>query len=124
MAMFGSDVIHLKGAGALAILVMAFTAGVGWRRQGWGDENPVSEYLARMWIVFQPLLFSLIGAEIQVDKNLLIFQFLIFTLQVQEMSLSTVLWGSLILLSGSEIIGAETYLKLIFSAFFTSIEDN
>ena len=55
-----------QGAGALAILVMAFTAGVGWRRQGWGDDNPVAAHLAKMWIVFQPLLFSLIGAEIQV----------------------------------------------------------
>ena len=45
---------------------MAFTAGVGWRRQGWTDDNPVSGYLANMWVVFQPLLFSLIGAEIQV----------------------------------------------------------
>jgi len=84
LAMFGSDVIHLKGAGALAILVMAFTAGVGWRRQGWTDDNPVSAYLANMWVIFQPLLFSLIGAEIQVT----------------EMSLSTVGWGSIVLFVG------------------------
>ena len=58
-----------QGAGALAILVMAFTAGVGWRRQGWDDDNPVADSLAKMWIVFQPLLFSLIGAEIQVSSN-------------------------------------------------------
>ena len=43
LALFGSDLVHLKGAGALAILVMAFTAGVGWRRQGWTDSNPVTE---------------------------------------------------------------------------------
>ena len=67
LALFGSDLIHLKGAGALAILVMAFTAGVGWRKQGWeGDSNPVTESLAALWVFFQPLLFSLIGAEIQV----------------------------------------------------------
>ena len=48
---------------------MAFTAGVGWRRQGWDDDNPVADSLAKMWIVFQPLLFSLIGAEIQVSSN-------------------------------------------------------
>ena len=77
LAMFGSDVIHLKGAGALAILVMAFTAGVGWRKQGWGEQNPVAEYLANMWIVFQPLLFSLIGAEIQV-RGILHFTFYTF----------------------------------------------
>ena len=49
--------------------MMAFTAGVGWRRQGWDDDNPVADSLAKMWIVFQPLLFSLIGAEIQVTSN-------------------------------------------------------
>ena len=59
--------IHLKGAGALAILVMAFVAGVGWRSQGWGDSNPVTESLAKLWIFFQPLLFSLIGAEIDLS---------------------------------------------------------
>ena len=64
-----SKSLCLQGAGALAILVMAFTAGVGWRRQGWDDDNPVADSLAKMWIVFQPLLFSLIGAEIQVSSN-------------------------------------------------------
>ena len=59
----------VQGAGALAILVMAFTAGLGWRRQGWGEDNPVSAHLASLWIVFQPLLFSLIGAEIQVTRR-------------------------------------------------------
>ena len=58
-----------QGAGALAILVMAFTAGLGWRRQGWAEDNPVSAHLAQLWIVFQPLLFSLIGAEIQVTRS-------------------------------------------------------
>ena len=42
--------------------------GMGWRNQGWGDDNPVSNILAQMWIVFQPLLFGLIGTEIQVAK--------------------------------------------------------
>ena len=53
-----------QGSGALAILVMAFTAGTAWRKQGWGDSNPVTETLASLWVFFQPLLFSLIGAEV------------------------------------------------------------
>ena len=67
--MYHLNYYDCQGAGALAILVMAFTAGVGWRRQGWDDDNPVADSLAKMWIVFQPLLFSLIGAEIQVTSN-------------------------------------------------------
>ena len=84
LALFGSDLIHLKGAGALAILVMAFTAGVGWRSQGWGDSNPVTESLAKLWIFFQPLLFSLIGAEIDLSA----------------LSPHTMAWGLLVVLCG------------------------
>jgi len=45
---------------------MAFVAGLGWRKQGWGDDNPVSAMLANFWIILQPLLFGLIGTEIRV----------------------------------------------------------
>jgi len=88
LAMFGSSCqgVDLPGAGALvneqskqnlvensqdcltlqAVLVMSFVAGLGWRRQGWEDDNPVSSNLATLWIILQPLLFGLIGTEIQV----------------------------------------------------------
>ncbi len=69
IALFGSKSVHVPGAGPLAVLVMAFVAGVGWRWQGWTDEqNEVSKYLSKMWFVFQPVLFGLIGTEIQIDK--------------------------------------------------------
>lgn len=66
LALFGSDAVALPGSGALAVLVMAFTAGLGWRGQGWGDDNPVTDCLEGLWFIFEPLLFSLIGTEIQV----------------------------------------------------------
>ena len=50
-----------------AVLVMAFVAGVGWRQQGWDENNPVSGMLANLWIILQPLLFGLIGTEIRVS---------------------------------------------------------
>ena len=62
----------LQGSGALAILVMAFTAGTAWRKQGWGDSNPVTETLASLWVFFQPLLFSLIGAEVKLLTSFLL----------------------------------------------------
>ena len=68
LALFGSEKIGLTGAGALAVLTMAFVGGVGWRKQGWGDDNPVSGYLANLWVIFQPILFGLIGTEIQVNE--------------------------------------------------------
>jgi hypothetical protein len=50
-----------------AVLVMAFVAGLGWRKQGWQNDNPVSGMLAKFWIILQPLLFGLIGTEIRVS---------------------------------------------------------
>ena len=64
--------IEFGGAGALAVLSLAFTAGVGFRRQGWGDDdNPVPQYCNTAWGFLQPLLFALIGTEIQVGGRAL-----------------------------------------------------
>ena len=68
LAVFGLPRLELPGAGPLAVLVMAFVVGLGWRRQGWADTNPVTEVLADLWTILQPLLFSLIGAEVDLAK--------------------------------------------------------
>jgi NhaP-type Na+/H+ or K+/H+ antiporter len=66
LAYFGSKSVHLDGAGALAVLVLAIVAGIGWRSLGWSNNNMVTSTLADLWVVFQPILFGLIGTEIQV----------------------------------------------------------
>ena len=69
LALFGSKhpAVGLPGSGALAVLVMAFVAGVGWRKYSkWEQDNYVSEILGKSWLIFQPILFVLIGTEIQV----------------------------------------------------------
>ena len=66
LAYFGSKAVELDGSGALAVLVMAFVAGIGWRKMGWTDDNIVNSTLADFWMIFQPILFGLIGTEIQV----------------------------------------------------------
>lgn len=68
MAVFGSNVADVPGAGALAVLTMGFIAGIGWRSQGYPDDNPVCRNLAKLWVVFQPLLFGLIGTEIKISE--------------------------------------------------------
>ena len=68
IALFGAHMIHYDGAGGLATIIMAFVAGMQWRKQGWGDHNPVTKTFQRMWIILQPVIFALIGTEIQVDK--------------------------------------------------------
>jgi len=68
IALFGAHLIHYDGAGGLATIIMAFVAGMQWRSEGWGDHNPVTKTFQRMWIILQPVIFALIGTEIQVDK--------------------------------------------------------
>merc|ERR1719220_1631022 len=68
IALFGAHLIHYDGAGGLATIIMAFVAGMQWRAEGWGEHNPVSKTFQRMWIILQPVIFALIGTEIQVDK--------------------------------------------------------
>jgi len=68
IALFGAHLIHYDGAGGLATIIMAFVAGMQWRKEGWGDHNPVTKTFKRMWIILEPVIFALIGTEIQVDK--------------------------------------------------------
>jgi len=68
IALFGAHLIHFDGAGGLATIIMAFVAGMQWRTEGWGDHNPVTKTFQRMWIILQPVIFALIGTEIQIDK--------------------------------------------------------
>ena len=39
-----------------------------WRKEGWGEHNPVSDIFNKMWIILEPVIFALIGTEIQVNK--------------------------------------------------------
>jgi len=68
IALFGAHLIHYDGAGGLATIIMAFVASMQWRKEGWGDHNPVTKTFQRMWIILQPVIFALIGTEIQIDK--------------------------------------------------------
>ncbi|XP_044132407.1 sodium/hydrogen exchanger 9B2-like [Bufo gargarizans] len=63
-AVFGSLFFGFPGSGGLCTLVMAFLAGIGWV----GEKAVVEDIIAVGWDIFQPLLFSLIGAEISVSS--------------------------------------------------------
>ncbi|XP_029106495.1 sodium/hydrogen exchanger 9B2-like [Scleropages formosus] len=62
-AVFASRVAGFSGAGGLCTLVMAFLAGLNWKQ----SKAPVAAAVGRMWDIFQPLLFGLIGAEITIS---------------------------------------------------------
>lgn len=55
----------LAGAGPLAVLVLAFVAGQGWEA---GEKALVSRVFLICWQFAQPLLFGLIGAEVNLSN--------------------------------------------------------
>uniref|UniRef100_M3XIP1 Cation/H+ exchanger transmembrane domain-containing protein n=1 Tax=Latimeria chalumnae TaxID=7897 RepID=M3XIP1_LATCH len=61
-ALFASSVLGFPGSGGLCTLVMAVVAGMGWA----DGKVTVGDSVGIAWDVFQPLLFSLIGAEISI----------------------------------------------------------
>ncbi|KAI2643837.1 Sodium/hydrogen exchanger 9B2 [Labeo rohita] len=79
-SVFGSRAAGLGGAGGLCTLVLAFIAGLSWKEQKVKEHlqdgvqrslslsAPVAAVVGRFWDVFQPLLFGLIGAEINISS--------------------------------------------------------
>ncbi|XP_042203390.1 sodium/hydrogen exchanger 9B2-like [Homarus americanus] len=65
LGMFGSHKVGLESSGPIAVLTLAFVAGLGWRKPG-NEDADVSVYYRTLWEIFQPMLFVLIGAEIDV----------------------------------------------------------
>ncbi|KAK7603923.1 hypothetical protein V9T40_004196 [Parthenolecanium corni] len=60
-----SPLIGYDGMGPLACIVSAFVACISWKWQGWSPSyNPVRDIFDSLWILLQPALFGLIGAEI------------------------------------------------------------
>ena len=54
IALFGAHLVHYDGAGGLAVITMAFVAGMKWRKEGWQKENPVFQIFQKIWIIFEP----------------------------------------------------------------------
>ncbi|XP_063445176.1 sodium/hydrogen exchanger 9B2-like isoform X2 [Mytilus trossulus] len=69
LATFGSAAIELSGAGPLGVLTIAFVAAFRWRKEKKeNDQDPIKDIVAILWMLFQPILFGLIGAEVQISK--------------------------------------------------------
>lgn len=81
LAVLGSQVIDLSGAGPLGCIITAFIAGVCWKLQGWSNEyNPVADVFASVWSMLEITLFGLIGAEIdlyKMDVNVIVIGFVV-----------------------------------------------
>uniref|UniRef100_A0A8D8QW68 Mitochondrial sodium/hydrogen exchanger 9B2 n=1 Tax=Cacopsylla melanoneura TaxID=428564 RepID=A0A8D8QW68_9HEMI len=68
-SVLGSQMIGYTGAGPLSCIIAAFVACLCWKWQGWSDSyNPVATAFSGLWLVLQPALFGLIGAEIDLSQ--------------------------------------------------------
>ncbi|XP_064601506.1 sodium/hydrogen exchanger 9B2-like [Liolophura sinensis] len=68
LATFGSQIVDLPGAGPLGCLTLAFVAAYRWRQEDVsGGMAQVSDFMSLMWMLFQPLLFGLIGTEVDIS---------------------------------------------------------
>ncbi|XP_068084864.1 sodium/hydrogen exchanger 9B2 isoform X3 [Anabrus simplex] len=76
-AVLGSQIVGFSGAGPLACITAAFVGCSGWKMLGWSNSyNPVQDIFSVIWKIFQPVLFGLIGTEIdlfQLDRHTLGF---------------------------------------------------
>ncbi|CAK1603264.1 unnamed protein product [Parnassius mnemosyne] len=65
MSVLGSEEIGWGGAGPLAVIAFAFVACKNWSEQGWElEDNPVATAFEIFWMLFEPMLFSITGAQV------------------------------------------------------------
>ena len=65
----GSERLDLGGAGPLAVITAAFTSCRYWTKQGWDiEENPASTTFEIFWMIFEPILFGITGAQIKLKQ--------------------------------------------------------
>ncbi|XP_011878009.1 PREDICTED: mitochondrial sodium/hydrogen exchanger 9B2 isoform X1 [Vollenhovia emeryi] len=69
LAVFGSEAIELGGAGPLAVVAAAFVSCYFWQQEGWDvDDNPVATSFEIFWMIFEPILFGVTGAQIKINE--------------------------------------------------------
>merc|ERR1719232_1110928 len=103
IALYGAHLIHYDGAGGLAAILLSLIASMQWRKEGWGEHNPVSDIFNKMWIILEPVIFALIGTEIQIDK----------------IDPSTIGYGTIVLVGALLIRMVGTYFAVSFGTLNT-----
>uniref|UniRef100_A0A1E1WMY9 Cation/H+ exchanger transmembrane domain-containing protein n=1 Tax=Pectinophora gossypiella TaxID=13191 RepID=A0A1E1WMY9_PECGO len=69
VSMLGFEEIGWGGAGPLAVITFAFIACKNWSDLGWEHEdNPVVTCFEILWMFFEPMLFSVTGAQIVIAE--------------------------------------------------------
>lgn len=69
IAVFGSEAVGYGGAGPLGVVSAAFFSLVYWHKQGWDiEDNPAATAFQIFWMIFEPILFGLTGAQIKISE--------------------------------------------------------
>ncbi|KAL1124010.1 hypothetical protein AAG570_001780, partial [Ranatra chinensis] len=69
IAVTGSELIGLGGAGPLGCIAAAFLSVCAWSSQGWDvEDNPVATAFEIFWMIFEPVLFGLTGTQIRINE--------------------------------------------------------
>ncbi|XP_071828857.1 sodium/hydrogen exchanger 9B2-like [Apostichopus japonicus] len=62
-AIFGSNAANFPGAGALGCITLAVVASYKWKNA----KVKVQQVISLLWVIFEPILYGLIGAAIHID---------------------------------------------------------
>ncbi|XP_050506843.1 sodium/hydrogen exchanger 9B2 isoform X2 [Diabrotica virgifera virgifera] len=97
IAVFGSEMIGLGGAGPLGCVTAAFASICFWTKQGWDiEDNPAATAFEIFWMIFEPILFGITGTSIklnQLDASIVYYSIgIIITVAVIRI-LTTILLG-------------------------------
>jgi NhaP-type Na+/H+ or K+/H+ antiporter len=68
ISIFGSKAVEYEGAGGVATVVGAYIANKKWRALGWEEHHSTEKNIKKMWIILSPVIFGLVGTEVQLDK--------------------------------------------------------
>ncbi|XP_031763854.2 sodium/hydrogen exchanger 9B2-like isoform X1 [Galleria mellonella] len=69
VSVLGSEEIGWGGAGPLAVIAFAFVACKNWSELGWEiEDNPVATAFEIFWMFFEPMLFSITGAQVVISE--------------------------------------------------------
>ncbi|KAI4458860.1 sodium/hydrogen exchanger family [Holotrichia oblita] len=64
---YGGNALGYGAVGPLGCITAGFVASTGWRKQGWESSHPVRMNFVLLWRFFEPIVFSLLGIEIDLS---------------------------------------------------------
>ncbi|KAK5646398.1 hypothetical protein RI129_004862 [Pyrocoelia pectoralis] len=104
IAVFGSELIGYEGAGPLGCVAAAFVCLCFWTKHGWEvEDNPASTAFEIFWMIFEPILFGITGAQIKFAE---------LQVDVVTIGLGILVAGVLIRICSTVVIGIGSKLNL------------